>query len=84
MSHADLLSLVVVAAASVAAVLIADAMRRLLVPIVVEILVGVVVGPSVLGLAHVTSLLRAAAELGVCRLIGIERRLQSGACDAGA
>jgi Kef-type K+ transport system membrane component KefB len=69
MSHADLLSLVIVVAASVAAVLLADALRRLLVPLViVEILLGVVVGPSVLGLAHVTSLIRAAAELGVCML----------------
>jgi Kef-type K+ transport system membrane component KefB len=64
-----MISLVVVVAASVGAVLIADAARRLLVPIVViEILVGVVIGPSVLDLVHVTALLSAAAQLGVCLL----------------
>ena len=69
MSQADLVSLVAVLAAAATAVFAADALRRLLVPLVVlEILAGVAIGPQLLGFAQVTPLVAALARLGVCFL----------------
>ncbi len=69
MSQGDLVSLVVVLAASAGAVFFADALRRFLVPlVVVEVLAGILVGPELLGLAEATPLVDALARLGVCFL----------------
>ena len=69
MSQGDLVSLVVVLAASAGAVFLADALRRFMVPlVVVEVLAGILVGPQVLGLAGTTPLVDALARLGVCFL----------------
>jgi Kef-type K+ transport system membrane component KefB len=65
-NRGDLVSLVVILAASAAAVLLADRLRRFLIPVVVlEILIGVAIGPHLLGLASTNAVVRALAQLGV-------------------
>lgn len=66
MSQGDLVSLTVVLAASAGAVFLADALRGLRVPVaVLEILVGVLIGPHALALASATDLVDGLARLGV-------------------
>jgi hypothetical protein len=79
-SRGDLESLFVVVAAGVLAVLLSDLVRRPRVAsIVIEILLGIVVGPYVLGLASPTNLVRILAQFGLSYLLflaGFEVELQ--------
>ena len=61
--------MLIVVAASALAPLLAGLSRRLLVPVVVvEIVLGIVIGPQVLGLAHVDSLIEFLSQAGLAFL----------------
>ena len=79
-SRGDLESLFVVVAAGVVAVLLSDLVRRpRIASIVVEILLGIVIGPYVLGLASPTGLVKILAQFGLSYLLflaGYEVELQ--------
>lgn len=64
------MSLVLISAAAVLAPLGAESLRRLRVPaVVLEIGLGIVIGPQVLGLAETGDLVQAFANLGLCFLM---------------
>jgi Kef-type K+ transport system membrane component KefB len=65
----ELSRVLIVVAASALAPLLAGLSRRLLVPVVVvEIVLGIVIGPQVLGLAHVDSLIEFLSQAGLAFL----------------
>ena len=69
-NEADLGSLCLVAAAGVLAVLLADLVRRPRIPsIVAEIALGIIIGPSVLGIASRTNLVDIFARFGLSYLL---------------
>jgi Kef-type K+ transport system membrane component KefB len=79
MSRPDAVSLLLIITAAVVAVLLTDSLRRVRVPLViVEIGIGMILGPQGLGLVQVTRLVALAAQIGVTCLfflIGYEIRL---------
>lgn len=67
-SHAAV-SLLVITAAAVLAPLLSELLRRFRIPVVLfELILGIIVGPAVLGWAEVTPLISGLAELGLCLL----------------
>jgi len=67
-SHAAV-SLLVITAAAVLAPLLSELLRRFRIPVVLfELILGIIVGPAVLGWAEVTPLIAGLAELGLCLL----------------
>ena len=65
----DLGTLVVIVALGAASPLIVDVVPRIVLPVVVvEILLGIVVGPPVLGWIHVTGLAQVLADFGLAFL----------------
>ena len=67
-SHAAV-SLVVITAAAVLAPLLSEALRRFRIPVVLfELLLGILIGPAVLGWAEISPLVEGLAELGLCLL----------------
>lgn len=80
MSQNDLVSLAVITAAAVAAVLLASLLRRARIPgVVLEIALGILVGPQVLHLAEETDFVAALADFGLTFLLflaGFEVEIQ--------
>jgi Kef-type K+ transport system membrane component KefB len=65
----DLGTLVVIVALAAASPLIVDVVPRIVLPVVVvEILLGIVVGPPILGWIHVTGLAQVLADFGLAFL----------------
>jgi len=70
MSQSDLISLAVILAAAVLSVLLAGLLRRVRVSaVVLEIVLGIVIGPQVLRLAEETEFVGALADLGLTFLL---------------
>ncbi len=70
MDQSDLATLALIGLAAVIAPLFCDALRRFAIPsVVVEILIGILIGPQLLGIAHLSPVVNSFAGIGLAFLM---------------